>query len=374
MTALSIPEADFWTEPRRTQLEVADRLLDGGFLGLLVDAPRTVDLDRHGELPLVVARAATHAERRGPPFDERALLVAVRLPSNQTFVAPAFELKESAPRPPRDGPPPKGVHVRIEDLDVRERLPGMPWRPGEVVTRVIYRDQVSNAARTTLARGAAPGDDPAAASFVAAQPAAWPQPVWPPAGMRLEAAAGDPELPAAPGLALAVDRTAVIPLRGEAACTLRLAARVPFRARYLVRPGPATAPEAEPEAPRDGLSEPQEKALRAAALREAQARALGLVWQDVLDPAATAVVPVTVVAVAADHAGALVFPLQVPVHTPLDPAAPPETLALRMAVDLLELPSGHKLAGGTSFIYAFSDGLMAGPVVTAVVREEELRT
>ena len=31
------------------------------------------------------------------------------------------------------------------------------------------------------------------------------------------------------------------------------------------------------------------------------------------------------------------------------------------------------LAGGTSFIYAFTDGLMAGPVQTAVVRERDLR-
>lgn len=375
MTTLSIPEADFWSEPRRTQLDVADRLLDDGFRGLLVDAPRTVDLKQRGELPLVIARAATHAERRGPPFEAHAVLVAVRLPSNQVLVGRAFKPKEARPGPPPpSGPAPKGASVVLYDLDVRERLPGLPWRPGEVLTRVLYRDLASNCARTTL--GAPAPADPAVAAFVAAQPVAFPQPVWPPAGARWSRAEGDPALPAGPGIELAVDRSVVIPARGEARCELRLAARVPWRPRYAVRPKPPEGPK--PPAPDDGgeafeLDEPTERALRGAEARAAEARALGLVWQDPADPKATAVVPLMVVAVRADAGGTITFPLQVPVHAPLDPDAPPETVELHAAVDLLELPYGLRLAGGTTFIYAFTDGLMAGPVPTAVLREQDLK-
>lgn len=373
-TTLSIPEADFWRDPRRTQTAVSDRLLDDGFRGVLVDAPRSVETTRRDRLPLVLARAATYAELRGPSFEERAILVGVRLPSNQTCVGRAFPLKESLPRPPRSGKPPRGALVSVFDTDARAQLPGLPWRRGEVVLTVIFRDQVSNRVTTALtADGVGLEDDPAVQRFLARQDAAFPQPVWPPEG---EAARwGPPEGaqdPEGPGLHLEVERSVVVPRRGDARCVLRGAIHVPFRPRYVVRPDPGEeAQEAEPTAVL--ATDADERAVRELHARRLAARALGLTWQDPGDPAATAVVPLTVVVVPADGPEPRVFPLQVPVRAPLDATSPPEALVAHLEVDLLALPRGRGLVGGTSFLYAFSDALMVGPLTTTVLREEDLR-
>lgn len=385
---LGIPDAQFFTDPRRAQDDITDRLLDESFVGLRVDLPRRVDVAQRQRLPLVLAHGVPHRAPPTPPFDERAVLVVTRLPSNQTLVGAAFAVKTrdqddiEAPPPP-DAP--EGTTVALLDTDARARLPELPWRPGELVAWVLFRDQASNAARTTLTAGPTdPLADPAVARFLADQDVGYPQPVWPPAlpaepYPRWTRADEDPVAPAGPGIALAVDRTVVIPLVGEARCVLRAAVRVPFRKRYLVRedPGLPEDPLPDVDLARDELSAEDERMLREAAWRVAQRRAMGLVWQDVLDPAAAAVIPLTIVALPADRPDPVVFPLQVPVYAsdeaPLDPARPPETLEGHVAVDLLELPFGLRLAGGTSFIYAFTDGLMAGPAQTAVVRERDLR-
>ena len=384
MTALrlGIPDTQFFADPRGSQGAIAERLVDEGFVGLRVDLPARVEVGQRASLPLVVARGVSLRGSPGPAFRDHAVLVATRLPSNQTFVGEAFVRKRSDDSPRRPNPDaPEGVSVAVKDTDVRARLPELPWRPGEVVAWVLYRDQASNGARATLAAG--PGDptrEPAVARYLADQDVGYPQPVWPPAlpgepYPRWTRGDDHPALPAGPGVALSVDRTVKVPLVGKARCVLRASVRVPFRRRYLVRPDPGVAAEPLPDLARsrDELSAQDERALREAVARVEQRRAMGLVWQDAGDPAATAVVPLTVVAVRADEAGSVVFPLQLPIHTPIDPARPPEALEAHVAVDLLELPFGLRLTGGTSFLYAFTDGLMAGPAQTAVVRERDLR-
>ena len=102
---------------------------------------------------------------------------------------------------------------------------------------------------------------------------------------------------------------------------------------------------------------------------EAQAQALreGVAWQDPGDAAATAVIPITIVATGVDRADPLVVHLHAPSYDPVDPTADVAVVTGHFALDLLAQRDGEQLRDQTSFIYALSGGALAGPATVAVV-------
>lgn len=389
---LRLTDAQFWTEPHRTEDAILDELSEKDFVGALLDGPARVDLERRSTLPLHGIWASTYRDNAQLDFDRQALVVAVRLESGQVFVERAMELKAARRTAPAgEETPPEGTTLRSFHLDLRRRLPLLPWRPGTLLVTLLVRDRTSNRVRVELRLGGDLAQDPDVKAFLDRHRRhAWPQPVYPPSsGGKVPGYRRTPETPPAPaghGIALACDRVNVVPagdLGGSV--VVRGSFRLPLLDRFIVRPPepapPAPPPAAEPPPPADDeeprgepeLTEADERALRSQAAREAEERGLGLVFQDPRDRQARAIVPITLVVVPADWVEPQVVPLQVPVHDAIDPARPPADVAGQFAIDLLDLPRAAAIRGRSCFLYAFAGEVMTGPVPLSIVRADELR-
>lgn len=357
---LGLKDADFWDDPRRTEDEVHERLLEQGFLGVVIDAPARVPLAARDTLPVCGVRVTTFAENRTLSIPAATVATASCLETHAVRAGMAFEQKPLAPRPRRDGGPDgpvEGVTIANFETDLRARL-RIPWRPGTWLVTFLVRDRTTNRVTVKLEQGGGGGGftDPAVAAVLAARRRPrYPQPVWPrpEPGKPLPSYAPRPDsppVPDAPGIALAVER--LVRDTGDAQVVLRGSFRLPLLERELVKPADP-ADQAALEALEDDA--------RAAALAD------GMAWQDPGDPEAAAVVPITVVATGALRAAPLVLHLQVPVRHPIDPTADAPEGTGHFALDLLALPGGERLRGQTSFIYALSGEALAGPATVALV-------
>lgn len=147
-------------DPRIESLPAAAMELD--FSGLMLAAPRRVDLDAADALHAFVVRAGV--PREDAPFIRNATLVATDLERGDVFVARALEPDSSKhgegdvesepmpapaprppPRPPGSVPPPpgEGASAGLVWLDYR-RGQAIPKRSGRWVLRLLSFDERSN--------------------------------------------------------------------------------------------------------------------------------------------------------------------------------------------------------------------------------------
>lgn len=282
---MGLADAQFWTAPYATKDAVRGRLMTDDFRGTVIDAPRRVPLTDRDTLPVVGCYVAAEAEVRREPFERRAVLVAVRLEDDQVFVERLNPPRTRDDRKPPPAPPEEdedeAVFAHMFTADLRERL-ALPWRESTVLTTVLHGARASNRVRTVLGPSPSAWVDPEVARLKAEAVAeTWPAPVAPPPGDPLPSYRRAPEGPPlgeGPGVKLrALPRR--VTLSSAARAVVRGSFRAPVAARHLVRPRP---------------DDPA--------------------WS-VGDPAATAVVPVTLVILGLGEAtGPFVLELRVPCH------------------------------------------------------------
>lgn len=356
---LGLKDAEFWDDPRRTEDDVHERLLEQEFLGVVIDAPARVPLGARASLPVCGVRSTTFRENLSLSIPGAAVATASCLETREVRAGMAFVQKTPATLPSEGTPPDdpgEGVTIANFETDLRARL-GLPWRPATWVVTFLVRDRATNRVTVKLEAGGRAGfTDPAVAALAAAQRRPrYPQPVWPrpQPGKALPSfrpRPDSPPVPEAPGIALEVER--LVRETDDAQVVLRGSFRLPLLEREVVKPAdPADA----------AALERLDEDARDEALRD------GLAWQDPGDAEATAVVPITIVSTGADRAAPLVLPLQVPVHEPVDPTADAPEVTGHFALDLLAQPGGERLRGQTSFIYALSGAALAGPATVALV-------
>lgn len=349
MGFLGIEDAQFWAEPLKDQNAVTDRLFDQDLLGLLLDAPRRVPVAERQTLPIVSGHHASFRELRQRDLRRLGVLVAVERGTGQLLAGRLVPPDQLPPDLP--GPPPKeekvadGTGVMLSLHDARDLL-HLPWRKARVLLQLLMADRTSERLELELVEPPR-FQDPAAAKFIAEhRRTPYPRRVAPPPGKAgalpdYGPSKEGPAAPAAAGIALALPKVAV---EGEPV-VLRGALRRRPRPGEVVRPRPA-----EPE-PADLAEE--------------------LRWQDVGDPAATAVLSVHLVLLigGVDVAPSVVV-LQVPSRDAAgDPAAPGE-VAAHFAVDLTALGLD---ATGEVFVRAFSGELVSDAARVAIVTRDAMR-
>ena len=269
--AFKLKDAQFWKDSTRLEDELVDRFdEDEAFMGLVLDGPREVQLDKRSTLPLLAVRASTLVDNSELDLHDRAILVATRIEGHEALAALAFRQPSAPPddEPFDDEPPPEGRTVQAFSLSVTESLKDFPWKPSTWQTTLLLFDQRSNPVVTRLED--AHSRDPAVLEFLAAQR----RPGYPtvvsapgsPSTNLFRPRKDSPPPPAETGIVLALDGVAV---SGPGkACMLRGSFCLPIRARDVVRPLPGPAgSQAERQALADG-------------------------WVDVGDPEAVAVVPI----------------------------------------------------------------------------------
>jgi hypothetical protein len=423
---LKLSNQDFWFDPFRTEDEVLHGLAAEGFLGLVLDGPRVVDVTRMTSLPIQGVRAQKAFDGLAlPGFSQSSLVVAVRLDRGRAQVAGVTD--RSAARAPNRADLQPGDARTFESyrLNLRARL-GLPWEESEYAVWVLQREQLSNRVMTRLVKQAEPVFvDSVVSSFVDQhKKTAYPQPIWPraapkawsPTGTQAlpfyRALEGSPEVPQEPGIALDLERVLVVE-DGFGGCVLRGSFRLPLLPRERVRPCEESDAEhaaqlalraegAQGERPQsaaerrgvDYLKDSEVEwppapspsgapvAHTSSAAAEAEWRfadqdtvpdpepqgpwETGHVWQEVGDDDATAVIPVTLVVVGAQLAEPFVLNLQVPAYSPADS----EVATGHFTLDLLGFKDSYPMRGQTSWVYAFSGRHAAGPCPVALLRPE----
>lgn len=332
-------DEDFWRAPYATKDAVLDRLSAEEFRGVVIDAPERIPLGAARSFPLVGVHRATSSEARGERFDERAVVVAVRLDDDRVF-ADLLATPRVEDDADREGGAPADDDDDDDDAvfatpfcaDLCERL-GLPLRRSTVLTTVLLGPRRSNRVRTSIEHDPGSWVDPEAERLrEEAAAATWPAPVAPPPGDPLPSYRRRVECPplstgAGVGLRALQRRVALGP---EAALVVHGSFRVPVANRHLVRP--------KPDDP---------------------------TW-DPGDPAARAIVPVTLVAVGAspEAPGPFVLRLEVPCHEA--PAGAPPTATGYFSLDLLTGPLRHRTPQRYA-LHAFVGELQAEPLELELV-------
>jgi hypothetical protein len=337
---LGLTDEDFWKEPFRTRAEIEGKLLDAGQEAFVIGAPRVVSLKDRESLPVVVERTATLDHMARLPFRPHAVLTAVDLKTNTVYAYMAIVKNVKEPKR-YDGPPLEGMGGEAFVINARQQL-NLPWTPGRLLLGLVMRDQVSNRVRVDLRKGGYA--DPAVAEYLEAREKdIEPPPVSPAAAISpldmkgrdlakqpplpcYSRWSGSPGIPAAPGIALAVDR--VVPITANTACVLRGSFRLPVQDRDKVK--------------------------------HAQAQT-----QEVFDRP-TAVVGITLLLTGSDSAVPVLVAIKVPSYDPVEAETAEVT-----GFFTLDLANLGNLTGmeQTYFIYALSGETMAGPFPMALVRK-----
>lgn len=242
-----------------------EHALSLGFNGLLLAAPKRVDLDAGTPLNALVLSADRVARQKALPWRANAVIVATDLDSGRVFAADAFVVdpgksppdgKAAAPPlPPLPAPlsadarnRPGGGGPRSAGTVWIDVLPRLALPPGaqRLALHVLHFDQASNAALTTLVRGG--GAAPAGMAALTAQQLV----------DRIRGAGTAPhglpkfykvaETPALNAAGAAFTLTRHEAVAGEAPLPMHGAMRLPATTQTLVRP----APEGSPPVPTPG--------------------------------------------------------------------------------------------------------------------------
>jgi hypothetical protein len=354
--ALGLTDEQFWEDSTPFEEAIVERFLADDYKGLVIDGPRSVGLDEHDTIPLLGVRASTIREDFALGLQRRAVIVATRLEGHETLAATAFRQPDERRPPARPRDPatlPEGRTADAFSISLTARLPGLPWRPGTWQITLLLYDGRSNAVVTRLEGSTS--QDPEVQAFLAAQRRpGFPPPIAPSFDLTspvnpYRPRPDSPAPPADPAISLAVDRV-VIAGSGRS-CVLRGSFCLPVLSRDVVRPLPGPPGS------------------------EAEQRALADGWVEVGDPAAVAVVPITILLTGDQRAEPILISMQVPVYGPLDGPLDmqPDGQVARghFAVNLFGNVPGA-LAIQSYAVWAISRGIISDPVRVGVVSEKML--
>jgi hypothetical protein len=330
--SLELSDADYWTAPDKQLFALLDPLSDAEFDGVLIGAPRFVDLARRSTLPLVVIRAGTDAQRAELDIRMLGLIVAVELEHGVLRVAKAFDTSDV--EDDDDEEPGEGYSAELETVELRELLE-IDWRPSSYAIHFLLRDRLSN--RVVVRLGERGYRDDAVERLLAERRAAERQAalLWPVLPLAdVQAQAESPALPSELGVELRADR--VVVLEPGARCMVRGSFRLSIHGRELVAADDPLVLDSSP-----------------------------------VSPKIHAVVGVTLVVVGSKSNDKLVLPLRLPCITSPEQHGDELIATGYFTIDLLAL--GMSRAAQTHFIYAFTRALACGPVLAALVEPERLR-
>ena len=350
---LNLSADDYWGDFTRAADAEFDKFVEeNDFVGLRVDAPAQVPIDRRESFPVVGYYVRTVREDVQVDPEQQLLVAALDLTNHRLHAALALDTgKTRAPAGPlADLDPGDGVTYSPFSADLRRQL-DLPWEKRKYLVALAIREHLSNPVRVELAASPLAYRDPAVEEFLAEQrkkaPFVPPLPVSPEAkpelGVTYQRISRSPEVPKEPGIALAVDRVAVA--RRGSSCLCFGSFRLPVTVGELVRPDPSTG--ARPE---------------------------------VGDPEARCIVPITLLITGSNVPGPWLVELRVPsydaVTLPKGGAPPPEeevgVVTGHFALDLFQHP-GMPRSAMTYFISAFGGATVNGPFQVAVVTEKMLK-
>lgn len=341
---LKLQDDEFWGDISQAESEALS-LVSRRFLGLVIDAPERVSINQRDTAPVVGCFVRTLRDDRVINQHAQMLVAAVDLETNSFSIGLALDTgKIPAPSTaPPTGDPGEGSTANLFRTDLRRAL-AIPWQPGRYRVATLLREYSSNPVTVTIGRGSLEYQDPEVEKFLEeerrrAMPPP-PEKIFPlPRRTRTEPYAiyrrqqDSPPIPDQPGIVFGMDR--VVATRPGATCMLQGSFRLPVLRRERVTPRPDT----------------------------------GRV-PDVGDPAATAVVPITLVATGSDLVGPWVIHLHVPSYDRIADEDRAEATGY-FHVDLCPLP-GFPRQAMTYFFSAFSGEAVAGPKPVGVVSENML--
>ena len=343
--AFELKDAQFWKDSTSFEEALVERFEENeALMGLFLDGPREVQLDKRSTLPLLAVRACSLVDNSALDLHDRAILVATRIEGHETLAALAFRQPSAPPddEPSDEEPLPEGRAVDAFSLSVTDRLPDFPWKPSTWQTTLLLFDQRSNPVTTRLEDISS--RDPAVLEFLAAQrrpgyPAAVSTSGGPSTNL-YRPRQDSPPPPAETGFVLAVDRVAVS--GAGRSCMLRGSFCLPIRPRDVVRPLPGPAgSRAEGQALADG-------------------------WVDVGDPAAVAVVPIMVL-LTGDKAAE---PILVPLNAAVYGSIAGELARGQFAIDLFHAVPDLPIQRYA--VWAMSRTIISDPVLVGIVTEDVL--
>ncbi len=230
-----LPDEAFWQTDDRSGDAMGRQLL-GRHRGVLIDAPRRVDLATRETLPAGIFHLGAIRDMRFVTLARHAALTAMDLDTNRLFLQPgsALVLDDDLEEPEPVDPArlPEGDMCTTQSIDLRS-LFGLPWAPARLLVTVLLRGDASNRVAIDLV-GAEPAAGDTSVNALERAPAQnGPTPIdAPPAAPD----GGAPAVPQAPGVVLSLPRV-VRPRLARSwplGIALRLPAGAPARQVHLV--------------------------------------------------------------------------------------------------------------------------------------------
>jgi hypothetical protein len=331
---LSAADAARAIDPRRVTEAQLDALVEAATearaLGLWLRAPAVIDLGREAHIPLVAL--ATYFTNAPLAVERVGALVVTRLETHETLAALWTEWKESDDTRAPAAPDPDalvGFVAHPLEVDLRDRLADLAWRPGHLVVRAIVGDTVSAPVSVELSAGAVARDPDVRAYLdqMAAQQPPRPAPPPSPIAMSYQHDEASVPVPAQPGVALAMQKVSLA-RRGDS---------LVLRGAYNLPVAPHERIAADAPGSRDGEG------------RRVVAR-----------------VTLTLVLVGHTWPGPFVIPLHLDARAFADVTSNDDRVAGLFRCDLFAHPAMPRMLQRYS-VYAFAAEHMAGPLPLSLV-------
>jgi hypothetical protein len=336
-------DEEYWTDPWRTRSDIQRPLLQKSLETFLIGAPQTVALNTYSTFPVAILRTRKLISTSKVDFRRAAIITAIelntyRLSARQAFAnSPQPSVRNSVPRSgAKDSFANDTSAMAAEGSTIDlARLLGLPASRSAYLITLICLDKVSNRCGMKLVE-AAGYEDPAVDEFLRqhlasrqAPPLIFPEPTETLPSYRREAAS--PAIPTEPGITLSVTRVNVF--TPAARCVLSGSYRLPIQPQHAVKPAEFGNGE-------------------------------------VTTPAATAIVPITLLLTGSVEPEPKVLRLSVPSYEPLQSAGDQEVAVGHFSLDLCRM-ANLLVTPQTFFIYAFSGEVMTAGVPTAFARLPE---
>lgn len=323
MTQLHVADDSFWTAGNRA-LDPVVRKHGTSHFGVIVDAPREVNLAGRATLPVFTYYMGSFKQMVTRSYRNDSLLAVMDVDRNDLYICSASSHDEGEDPDPDDPPAktepiPDGYAAQMQTIELRERLE-LPWRPAHLILQAILLDLASPRVTSRLGGTSTQFKDPEVEKYLAAERAAVnPSAPFPvrsvDPNLSYRKTDASPELPAAPGISLRVDR--VVAVEKDQPVLLHGAWRLPVMPEDLVKPANVEYNQSH-----------------------------GLLGPD--GAPYGAVVRIHLLVVGAADGAPKVYPLALPVSTVTDGSA-----SGYFTLDIAKLP-GFPIADQTVFFYAFS--------------------
>jgi len=317
----------FDDETSRSGEHAMEGLRRYGLDGVQLEGPRQVLLKTPLVIPLTGGRRCSIGDNRRRSLEKQAIVVAVDMDTGQLFAGPAFKQQHSLNRrtPPVGRHLPGGMMTRRFSIDLKNRIPRLPFRPAVYAVSIILFKRRSNTIITRLVSG---NPDPEVVRFIRRfRCKTYPEAISPVPGSPYPRY-GDraTQVPEAVGITIRAD-DAHGPRQG-AKLIVRGGFRLPVHPWQLAGPR-WSAPD--PVVQRVGQSAMSHRYGCDGLLKE-------IGRADVGDPGATAILPITLLLTGNELSGPWQLPLRVPTHDVIRSAAKLSPVTGTFSVDMLSLP------------------------------------